>query len=147
MLLHSNILSTCSQYTLELLLWLLGAFLLGYLLRWFLGAKYRSRVAILESDLAASKARANDLEADLSAAKYDREKINEELIRQGKEFQLKSTWLTSEQVTALLSISRRTLQNYRDNGTLGFSAVGKKFYYRAAEIRELLERHYRPPFR
>lgn len=80
MYLHTSILSTCSEYTLELLLWLLGAFLLGYLLQWMLGAKYRDRVALLEGDLAASREKATKLEADLSAAKYDREKTNEELV-------------------------------------------------------------------
>ncbi|MFT5763587.1 MAG: hypothetical protein ACI8X3_001012, partial [Saprospiraceae bacterium] len=79
MLLHSDILATCSEYTIELLLWLLGAFILGYLLRWFLGAKHRNRIPVLEQDLASWQAKANDLEANLSSAKYDRDKTNEEL--------------------------------------------------------------------
>jgi predicted site-specific integrase-resolvase len=59
---------------------------------------------------------------------------------------VKWDWLTAEQVMDLLSISRRTLQNYRDKGILGFSAIGKKFYYRAEEVHACLERHYQPPF-
>ena len=46
----------------------------------------------------------------------------------------------------LLSISRRTLQSYRDKGILGFTAIGKKFYYRLGEIKCLLESNYQPPF-
>ena len=80
MLLHSDIASTfCRTHTLELLLWLLGAFLLGYLLRWFLGASTRARVAELEKDLAACRAKNNDLEAELSTAKYEKDKISDEL--------------------------------------------------------------------
>jgi hypothetical protein len=78
MLLHSD-LATWSEYTIELMIWLLGAFILGYLLRWFLGAKYRDRIPVLEQDLAAWKSKANDFEANLSAAKYERDKTNEEL--------------------------------------------------------------------
>ena len=55
-------------------------------------------------------------------------------------------WLTGQQVMDLLSISRRTLQSYRDKGILGFSVIGKKFYYRADEIHQCLQRHYQPPF-
>jgi chromosome segregation ATPase len=60
--------------------------------------------------------------------------------------QLKDEWISGEEVMDLLSISRRTLQSYRDEGKLGFSAVGKKIYYRATEIRQHLEGHYQPPF-
>lgn len=78
MLLHADLLN-CSDYFLELILWLLGAFALGYLLRYILGAKYRERVIELEGDLEASRAKATDLESKLSTAKYDRDKTAEEL--------------------------------------------------------------------
>ncbi len=81
MLLHTDtsFLANCGDYFWPFFLWMLGAFILGYLLRYFLGAKYRARVAELEKDVAMWKSKANDLEADLSAAKYDREKTAEEL--------------------------------------------------------------------
>ena len=68
--------------SIEILLWLLGAFLLGYILRFIIGAKWRTRVGILEKDLSAMTAKANSLEADLSTAKYEKEKTAEELAKE-----------------------------------------------------------------
>jgi hypothetical protein len=51
-------------------------------------------------------------------------------------------WLIGEQVMKMLSISKRTLQTYRDTGILGSSCFGGKFYYHQTEIEELLEKHY-----
>ena len=68
--------------SIEIIIWLLGAFLLGYILSYIIGAKWRTRVGILEIDLSAWKAKANGLEADLSAAKYEKEKTAEELAKE-----------------------------------------------------------------
>jgi len=68
--------------SIEIIIWLLGAFLLGYILSYIIGAKWRTRVGILEIDLSAWKAKANGLEADLSAAKYEKEKTAEELTKE-----------------------------------------------------------------
>ncbi len=51
-------------------------------------------------------------------------------------------WLSSDEVCNLLMISKRTLQNYRFQGTLPFSQVGRKIYYKASDIDEYLEAHY-----
>src|SRR5690606_26049318 len=71
--------------SIEILLWLLGAFLLGYILRYIIGAKWKTRTFELEKDLAAMTAKANNLEADLSTARYDKEKIIGELNKAKKE--------------------------------------------------------------
>lgn len=51
-------------------------------------------------------------------------------------------WVDGQEVMQALHISRRTLQTLRDNGTLGYTALGKKFYYRVSEINELLRNNY-----
>jgi MerR family transcriptional regulator, repressor of the yfmOP operon len=51
-------------------------------------------------------------------------------------------WLSSEQVCCLLMISKRTLQSYRDRGTLPFSQIGRKIYYKASDIQAYLDSHY-----
>ena len=51
-------------------------------------------------------------------------------------------WLTSDEVCRLLGISKRTLQNYRDNKLIPFSQIGRKIYYKAEDINNYLERHY-----
>ncbi|MEI6899516.1 MAG: helix-turn-helix domain-containing protein [Bacteroidota bacterium] len=55
---------------------------------------------------------------------------------------LSDTWLDIDETCDLLKISRRTLQNYRDNGILPFSQVGGKIYFRASDIEDHLHRHY-----
>lgn len=56
------------------------------------------------------------------------------------------TWLTTEEVSKLLKVSKRTLQNYRDEGKLGFSQIGSKIYYKSSDIDAFLDNHYNPTF-
>ena len=60
---------------------------------------------------------------------------------------LTDTWLDIQEVCQLLKISKRTLQTYRDNGTLPFSQVGGKIYFKSSDIQQHLETHYKPSFR
>lgn len=54
-------------------------------------------------------------------------------------------YLTTEQVMTYLHISRRTLQNYRDNGIIPYTAIGGTFLYPESKIKEVLERNYYKP--
>jgi hypothetical protein len=56
-------------------------------------------------------------------------------------------WLDSTEASALLKISRRTLQTWRDEGLIGFSQVVGKIYYNREEIDRLLLKHHHKPFR
>ena len=51
----------------------------------------------------------------------------------------KEQWLGNEDVCALLQISLRTLQSYRDSGMLPFSLIGRKFYYRVSDMQQLID--------
>ena len=51
-------------------------------------------------------------------------------------------WVDGQDVMEALHISPRTLQTLRDNGTLGYTTLGKKFYYSAQEIQDLLRNNY-----
>lgn len=53
----------------------------------------------------------------------------------------------SADVMKVLNISKSTLQRMRDEGLIGFSQVQNKFYYRQSDINEMLDKHYKPPFR
>jgi len=59
---------------------------------------------------------------------------------------LSDKWLTIAQTCELLSISRRTLQAYRDDGVIPFSQYQGKIYFRATDIQAHLERNYKPAF-
>ena len=76
------LLSLYLELSIVIIIWLLVSFLLGYILRYLLGAKTRDRVVILEKDLSAMTAKANSLEADLSTANYEKDKTADELAKE-----------------------------------------------------------------
>lgn len=60
-----------------------------------------------------------------------------------KQQPLSDTLLDVDETCKLLKISKRTLQNYRDDGLLSYTQIGSKIYFRAADIDEFLKRHTR----
>ena len=53
-----------------------------------------------------------------------------------------SDWLDNQDVMLALHISLRTLQTLRSNGTLLFSRIGNKIYYRRQDILKILSDNY-----
>jgi len=51
--------------------------------------------------------------------------------------------LTDKEVSQLLKVSRRTLQDYRNNGILPYTQVGGKILYRSSDIERTLMEGYR----
>jgi DNA-binding transcriptional MerR regulator len=47
-------------------------------------------------------------------------------------------WLDNQDVCLILNISKRTLQTYRDNGTLPYSQVNHKIYYKPNDIEKVM---------
>lgn len=70
-------------------------------------------------------------------ALYDKLENIEKLLKQQKP-QLDDPILDTEGVMTLLNVSRRSLQNWRDNGLIEYSAVNGKFYYRVTAIDKML---------
>ena len=56
-------------------------------------------------------------------------------------------YLTDKEVSELLRVSRRTLQEYRNNRVLPFILLGGKVLYPESGLREVLETNYRSPIR
>lgn len=54
-------------------------------------------------------------------------------------------YLTDSEVSELLRVSRRTLQEYRNNRVLPFILLGGKVLYPETGLREVLEENYRKP--
>lgn len=75
------------------------------------------------------------------------ENISQLLKKQGENYPLSEYWLDIPQTCQLLRISKRTLQNYRDNGVLSFSKIGGKIYFKAADIEAHLHKHYQKAFK
>ena len=53
-------------------------------------------------------------------------------------------YLTGEEVCSQLRLSTRTLQEYRNLGTLPFYKIGGKILYKQSDMQTMLERHYYP---
>jgi len=47
-------------------------------------------------------------------------------------------WLDNQDVCQMLNISPRTLQTLRDNGTLAFSQINRKVYYKPEDVESIL---------
>lgn len=51
-------------------------------------------------------------------------------------------YLTNKDMTKLLQVSLRTLQEYRDTGAIGHIHIGGKILYRESDVLKLLEQNY-----
>lgn len=51
-------------------------------------------------------------------------------------------WIDNEEACTILKVTKRTLQNYRDNFILPYSQIGRKVYYKASDVQALLEKNY-----
>ena len=49
-----------------------------------------------------------------------------------------SDWLDNQDVCQMLSSSPRTLQTLRDNGTLAYSQINRKVYYKPEDVESIL---------
>ena len=47
-------------------------------------------------------------------------------------------WLDNQEVCQLLNISKRTLQTLRDNGTLAYTQISHKMYYKLEDVERVI---------
>ena len=64
------------------------------------------------------------------------------ILKQTRTEKFKQEWIDGQDVIDALNISKRTLQSLRDNGTLPYSRINGKFYYKIADLEQLLESNY-----
>jgi excisionase family DNA binding protein len=56
-------------------------------------------------------------------------------------------YLTDKEVSEILKVSRRTLQEYRNAGILPYILLGGKVLYRERDLEDVLEKCYHPAYR
>jgi hypothetical protein len=56
-------------------------------------------------------------------------------------------WPDNQEVCMILNISKRTLQTYRDNGTLPYSQINHKMYYKPKDVERVLNQLKNKPYR
>lgn len=49
-------------------------------------------------------------------------------------------WLDNQDVCRILNISKRTLQTYRDNGTLSFTQINHKIFYKPEDVEAVINK-------
>jgi excisionase family DNA binding protein len=47
-------------------------------------------------------------------------------------------WLDNQDMCEILNISPRTLQTMRDNGTIPYTRIGNKMYYKSDDLKRLI---------
>ena len=81
-----------------------------------------------------SKEKYEEMVGKLNRLSDDR--VNEILRkREGKRL---SRWMDNQEVCQLLRISPRTLQTLRDNGTLAYSQIGHKIFYKPEDVQRIV---------
>lgn len=53
-------------------------------------------------------------------------------------------FLDNQEFIQLMNISKRTAQNWRDDGLMPFSQIGHKVYYLLVDVKKLLQENYHP---
>ena len=79
---------------------------------------------------------------DIKAMSENLVLIKEELVEIKKTISPKNSWLTVDETSKLLKVSRRTLQTYRDEGLLNYSKVQGRIFIKLADIEKMLEKYY-----
>lgn len=71
-----------------------------------------------------------------------------EKIRDNRKFSLDGErYYTDKELAVILKVSRRSLQDYRNNGILPYTRIGGRILYRASDIERTLTDGYREAYR
>ncbi|MGE5521500.1 MAG: helix-turn-helix domain-containing protein [Candidatus Dadabacteria bacterium] len=86
----------------------------------------------------------SDIIPILSGIRRDMEALQRTVAQMSKTHaqQLSEEWVTKEQVMAILKISPRTLETFKRKGILPFTKIQGMFYFRTADIENLLKQNY-----
>ncbi len=71
-------------------------------------------------------------------ARFNRFVSRMEVIFQRHGEKRMSEWMDNQDVCRMLNISPRTLQTLRDNGTLAYSQINHKTYYRPEDVERIV---------
>jgi len=69
-------------------------------------------------------------------------KVHLQYLKKTRTEIFQESWIDGQDVLLALNISQRTLQTLRDSGTLPFSKLNGKFYYKVSDLEALLESNY-----
>jgi hypothetical protein len=64
------------------------------------------------------------------------------VLRKTQLQQVAENWIDGQEVLLTMKISKRTLQTLRDSGTLPYSRLNGKFYYKVSDLAAMLQKNY-----
>ena len=64
------------------------------------------------------------------------------IVKQHRPSIMNERYYTGEELCERFHLSKRTLQNYRDEGIIPFTKIGEKILYRDSDINRILEKNY-----
>lgn len=65
-------------------------------------------------------------------------------IKVGSKLDPEDIFFDNQEMMRVMNISKRTLQEWRNTGYIGFSQLGNKIYYTLADIQKLMKENYNP---
>ena len=68
------------------------------------------------------------------------------LLREGNQANANGRLYSNNEACAYLKVCSKTLQNYRDNGLLRFTQIGRKIYYSQSDLTTFLETYKKETF-
>ena len=58
-----------------------------------------------------------------------------------EERSVESEWVENGELSEMLGLTKRQMQGYRERGVLGYSIIGRKIYYKRAEVEKLIKQN------
>ena len=75
------------------------------------------------------------------------QRLKESALKEKRPLLNGQRYMTDAELSQYLKLSRRTLQEYRNNGLVPYYQIGGKILYRESDIEELLERNRQEAFK
>lgn len=83
-----------------------------------------------------------EFKEEIKALRIELEKVNEWLSKGRVEKRI----FSNADILEMLQIKTSTLRKYRDDGYLGYSKVGDKYFYTVDDVNRFLEKSHNEPF-
>ena len=83
-----------------------------------------------------------EFKEEIKALRIELEKVNEWLSKGRIEKRI----FSNADILEMLQIKTSTLRKYRDEGYLGYSKVGDKYFYTVDDVNRFLEKSHNEPF-
>lgn len=50
-------------------------------------------------------------------------------------------WIENDELSRLLTLSKRQLKGYRERGLIGYTMIGSKVYYKRSDVERFIKKH------